>query len=89
MGGRGASSGLGGGSGAKEKLFNVPKATGAQLKKMSRKQLETMATAIYANRAIKSGMSQAEGARRGESLLSGNSDTQLRKYIAKYGKEFW
>lgn len=85
MGGRGASSGLGGGSGTKEKLFSVPKVTGAQLKKMNRKQLETLATAIYANRATKSGMSQDEGVRRAKSLMSGNTDAQLRKYISKYG----
>lgn len=85
MGGRGASSGLGGGSGKKEKLFSIPKVTGAQLKTMSRKQLETMATAIYANRAVKSGMSQAEGVHRAKSLMSGNTDAQLRKYIKKYG----
>lgn len=89
MGGRGASSGLGGGSAKKEKAFSIPKVTGTEIKSMSRKQLETMATAIYANRAIKSGMSQAEGVYRARSLMSGNTDAQLRKYIAKYGKEFW
>lgn len=86
MGGRGASSGLGGGSGAKEKAFSVPKVTGAQLKSMSRSQLETLAAAIYANRATKSGLSQAEGLHRARSLMSGNTDTQLRKYIKKYGQ---
>lgn len=86
MGGRGASSGLSSGSGTREKPFSVPKVTGAQLKAMSRKQLETMATAIYANRATKSGLSQAEGVRRASSLMSGNTDAQLRKYIKKYGQ---
>ena len=85
MGGRGASSGLGGGSGTKEKAFSIPKVTGAQLKSMGRKQLETLATAIYANRAANSGISQAEGVRRAASLMSGNTDAQLRKYIKKYG----
>ena len=86
MGGRGASSGLAGGRSAKEKAFSIPKVTGAQLKAMSRKQLETLATAIYANQAVKSGLSQAEGVYRANSLMSGNSDAQLRKYIKKYGK---
>lgn len=84
MGGRGGSSGLSG-----NKKFNIPKVTGTQLKKMSRKQLETMATAIFANNAAKSGLPQAEGVRRANSLMSGNTDAQLRKYILKYGKEYW
>ena len=89
MGGRGASSGLDGGSGTKEKAFSVPKVTGAQLKKMSRKQLVTIATAISANDAVKRGLSQAEGVRRASLLMDGNTDAQLRKYIAKYGKQYW
>ena len=89
MGGRGASSGLGGGSGTKEKAFSIPKVTGAQLKSMGRSELEAMATAIYANNAVKSGLSQSEGVYRARSLMSGNTDAQLRKYIAKYGKEYW
>lgn len=83
MGGRGASSGLSGGSGTKEKLFNVPKVSSAQLKSMSRRQLITMATAIFANGAVKSGLSQAEGVRRATLLMDGNTDVQLRKYIKK------
>lgn len=84
MGGRGAASGLG-----SPKLFSVPKVTGAQLKAMGRKQLETMVTAISANRSVKAGLSQAEGVRRANALLDGNTDAQLRKYISKHGKEFW
>lgn len=82
MGGRGASSRLG----KKEKAFSIPKVTPAQLKKMSRSQLETLASAIYANEAVKSGLSQAEGVRRASSIMDGNTDAQLRKYISKYGK---
>lgn len=81
MGGRGASSGLK----SKEKLFSIPKLTGSQLKSMSRKQLESVATAIFSNRSIRSGLSQAEGIRRARLLMSGNTDAQLRKYIKKYG----
>ena len=89
MGGRGASSGLGGGSGTKEKLFSIPKVTGALLKSMSRKKLVTMATAIYANDAVKRGLSQSEGVRRATLLMDGNTDAQLRKYISKHGKQYW
>ncbi len=89
MGGRGASSGLGGGLGTKEKAFSIPKVTGAEIKAMSRKQLETMSTAIFANDAVKSGLSQAEGVRRATLLMDGNTDAQLRKYIAKNGKKYW
>ena len=84
MGGRGAASGLG-----STKQFSIPKVTGAQLKAMGRKQLETMAVAIFANRSSKTGLSLSEGMSRAQSLLDGNSDAQLRKFISKYGKEFW
>lgn len=81
MGGRGSSSGLK----QKSNLFDIPKVTGAQLKKLNRQQLETLTTAIYANRAVASGLSQAEGIRRAKLLMDGNTDNQLRKYIKKYG----
>lgn len=81
MGGRGAASGLK----SNNSPFSIPKVSGSDLKKMSRKQLETMATAIYANRSMKSGLSKSEGVRRAKSLMSGNTDAQLRKYIKKYG----
>lgn len=89
MGGRGASSGLksagktGGGLG---QPFRVPKFTDAEIKKMSRSQLESVATALYANEGIKNGLSLSEGTRRAKSLMSGNTSTQLRKYIKKHGK---
>lgn len=85
MGGRGASSGLG----AKEKPLKIPKFTGAQLKNMSRQQLETLAAALSANRALESGLSLAEGLRRFELLKDGNTDAQLRKSIAKSAKKYW
>ena len=89
MGGRGASSGLGGGAGAAAKNFNVPKVTGKQLARLGRKQLESLATAISANDMMGRGLSQSESVRRATSLIDGNSDAQLRKYISKYGKKYW
>lgn len=81
MGGRGSSSGLNG----SEKPFSIPKVTNQQLKGMNRKQLETLATAIYANKSMAAGKTKADGISRAKSLMSSNSDAQLRKYIKKYG----
>lgn len=89
MGGRGASSGLGGGSNAPDKKLSVPKVTGKQLARLSRKHLESLATAISANDMMGRGLSQSESVRRATSLIDGNSDAQLRKYISKYGKKYW
>jgi len=89
MGGRGASSGFGGGSSAAGKSFSSPKVTSKQLAKLGRKQLETIATAISANDMMGRGLSQSESVRRATSLMSGNTDAQLRKYISKYGKKYW
>ena len=89
MGGRGSSSGLGGGSSIREKPFKIPKFTTALLKNMSRQQLETLAGALSANRALESGLSLAEGLRRFELLKDGNTDAQLRKSIAKSAKKYW
>ena len=89
MGGRGSSSGLGGGAGAKEKPFRIPKITAAELKSMRRKDLERWASAIVANNWLERGVSLAEGLRRFEALKSSNSDAQLRKTIARYGKKYW
>lgn len=88
MGGRGSSSGLGGGAGAAEKNFSIPKFTGKQLAQMSRKQLRTIAIAISANDMMSNGLSKAEAVRRA-TLLDGDTDAQLRKYISKYGKKYW
>lgn len=88
MGGRGSSSGLSAGqtkAAAKETPFDVPKVSNNLLKSIDRSSLETLATAIYANNAMKSGLSQAEGVRRARALMSGNTDAQLRRYIKKYG----
>ena len=88
MGGRGSSSGLAAGqtkTTAKETPFNIPKVSSSLLKSINRSQLETLAAAIYANNAMKSGLSQAEGVRRARALMSGNTDAQLRRYIKKYG----
>lgn len=66
--------------------FSVPKIGTALLKALSRKDMEAIATAIYANNAMKSGLTKAEGVQRAMSLMSGNTDAQLRKYIAKNAK---
>lgn len=86
MGGRGSigknGSGNKGRSGSGE-LFSVPKITKNVAKGLSRKDLETFATAIFANRAMKSGMSREEGIRRAKSLMSGNTTAQLKNYVIK------
>lgn len=91
MGGRGGGGGSGGGgSGGGKKggnsPFKIPKMSKAKVSKMSRSELESWATAIYANNAMKSGLSKADGVYRAKSLMSGNTTAQLRKYVTKYGK---
>ena len=82
MGGRGSGSGLK----QRDSAFKIPKVSGEQLKKMSRSSLETLAAAIYANRAMSMGLSRSEGVKRAKALMDGNTTAQLRKYILKYGK---
>ena len=67
--------------------FDVPSnITSKSLKAMKRGDLETFATAIYANKAMESGLSKEEGVRRAKSLMSGNTTAQLIKYIEKNTK---
>lgn len=99
MGGRGASGGgrsgsVGSGtavksrtSGGKPASIKIPTFTKASISKMNRSGLETLATAIFANRATSQGLSIQEGIRRAKSLMSGNTTVQLRKYVLKYGKK--
>lgn len=61
--------------------FPVPKLSANEVKSLSRSSLESVTTAIYANNAMKSGLSKEEGVYRSRSLMSGNTDAQLRKYI--------
>ena len=63
-----------------------PKMSKAKVGKMSRSELESWATAIYANNAMKSGLSKADGVYRAKSLMSGNTTAQLRKYVTKHSK---
>ena len=100
MGGRGSSGGGGGGGngggggglfgkssrGKGGGAFSVPKLSKAAIGKMSRHELEKVATAIYANNAMKSGISKSEGVHRAQSLMSGNTTAQLRKYVRRYSK---
>jgi len=62
----------------------VQKATDAQLKAMSRSQLESAARAVAPNQAASLGISEKEALERFDLLLDANSDAQLRKYIKKY-----
>lgn len=82
MGGRGGSVG----GKTEPAAFGVPRVTPKQVSTMSRKDLETMAAAIYANNATQNGLTQAEGIRRARALMDGNSDAQLRKYIQRNTK---
>lgn len=82
MGGRGSSSGLT----SQKNTIDIPtKFTKAELKKMSRTQLEKIATAIYAKRAMSSGLTHEEAVRRARALMDGNTTAQLQKYVNKYG----
>ena len=64
--------------------FSVPSGLKeADVKGMKRKDLENLATSIYANKAMEQGLSKEEGVHRAKSLMSGNTDAQLRKYIVK------
>lgn len=76
MGGRGASGGYVGGGG-------YTAVTKAQAAKMSRGQLERLATRIYAKNAVSQGLSRAEGVRRATALMDGNTTAQLRKYVVR------
>ena len=99
MGGRGASGGGRSGSvgsstavkkqasGGKSASIKIPAFTKASISKMNRSGLETLATAIFANRATSQGLSIQEGIHRAKSLMSGNTTAQLRKYVLKYGKK--
>ena len=94
MGGRGGSSGMnkgagGGGSSAnsaaaKIKATNTKFST-AQINSMSRSQLETVATAVFAKQNMARGLSAEEAVYRARSLMSGNTTAQLKKYIKRNG----
>ena len=96
FGGRGASSSSGGGgatgggsspeSKAASKIASVnTKFSTAQINSMSRSELETVARAIYIKQNMARGLSASEADYRARSLMSGNTNAQLKKYIKKYG----
>ena len=99
MGGRGANGGVRSGSAGNKTsfksykgsgtsdYFEIPKLSKADVATMNRSQLETFATAIFANDAVAQGLSIQEGVHRAKSLMSGNTTAQLRKYVLKYGKK--
>ena len=62
------------------------KYTMAELRGMSRPELERVARAVAAEHAPAQGVSEAEALRRFDMLVDGNSDAQLRKYINQHGK---
>ena len=61
------------------------KFTTKEIGSMNRTQLETVAKAVYVKVNTARGLTESEALRRANSLLSGNTDAQLRKYIKKYG----
>jgi len=61
------------------------KFTSAEIDSMNRKQLETAAKAIYTKVNTARGLTESEALRRANSLMDGNTDAQLRKYIKKHG----
>ncbi len=89
MGGRGATSNIGGKTnGGSEKsneaLLSInTKFTSKELNSMSRSQLEIVARAIYIKQNPR--LSVGEADLRARSLMSGNTDKQLKSYIKKYG----
>lgn len=94
MGGRGSASGgktggsggAGGSVGSGSDLQNMnTKFTSKQISSMNRSQLETAAKAVYIKVNMARGLSAAESMYRAASLLGGNSDAQLRRYIKRYG----
>lgn len=87
MGGRGSSSGARGSNKSNGKTFaNLnTKFTTKQISSMSRSQLETAAKAVFVKMGMKQGLSASEALYRASSLMGGNSDAQLRKYIKKNG----
>ena len=93
MGGRGAAGGGGGRAGngksgadggGGNSPFKIPKGLSKSvLKSLTRNQLETLATSIFANEAMKRGVSKADGVYQARSLMGGNTTTQLINYISK------
>ena len=51
-----------------------------------RKRLEEQARRIYMDRAAGNGLTRSQAEERFELLVKGNSDSELRKYIRRYGK---
>lgn len=92
MGGRGSAGGKGAGgigsysssAAAKIKATNTKFST-SQINSMSRRQLENVATAVFAKKNMAIGLSAEEAVYRARSLMSGNTTAQLKKYIKRNG----
>ena len=61
------------------------KFTTAQLNKMSRKQLELAAIAVFIKQNVARGLTAFEAERRAKLLMDGNSTPQLKKFIKRNG----
>ena len=95
MGGRGSSSGAKSTSSKSSVKSKTSKGnsisatntkfTGKQISSMNRKQLETVAKAVFIKQNVKRGLSESEAAKRASLLMDGNSTAQLRKYIKRNG----
>lgn len=85
MGGRGGSSKRGGGGGGGHQSWAKvnTKFTTKQLNSMTRKQLESVARAVFIKQNPH--LSPSEADYRARSMMSGNSDSQLKKYIKRRG----
>ncbi len=94
MGGRGSASGVakagsvsGGGKSTKSNSLSAmnTKFSTKEISKMSRRQLEIAARAVFVKQNVAKGLSATEADRRASLLMSGNTDAQLRKYIKRNG----
>lgn len=90
MGGRGATSGFAGGTKIQKGAIGGSANTKTnystkEINTMNRKQLENVARAIYVKKNTALGLSTSEADYRARSLMSGNTDAQLRKYIKRNG----
>lgn len=85
MGGRGSSGSRGnvGSNKNNSARVTIKKFSSNDLKSMNRKSLEIAARAVFVKNNVSSGMSNSEADYRARSLMSGNTDAQLRKYILK------
>ena len=61
------------------------KFTTREINQMTREQLENVARTVFIKQNVARGLTLEEADYRARSLMSGNSDAQLRKYIKRNG----